>query len=895
MVAVLWSIMLAVAHLSRTDREYTLRTSFIRTVKYMRYSSDNVKCFDGRLSTNNVTLHDLQPNKMCAVKPSFHGDDTIFEQRICFSSGCHVNASSSITFWSLTSEELEKERKLRARARELNEGLPNGERLYVVFRQQVIVRKDRKNRRGGGICALLLSHLSFKLVQFDSSSFSADVLCFDIIGDILCYTRFVLVYRPPNHSVFEDDELCGLLSDLCSVPLNVVLLGDFNLDIDWSTVGDPLPRQHRFRKFASLFSHLNLEQFIREPTCGDSILDLVFSSPNFVSNVVLGPPLGTSDHNIVIFSVNVPAQDMAGKEFRCFPRANVEAINRELSSVNWFSVFNNYDSIDDVYHRFLDVIRLLIDRFVPIKKLCSVVESYPRHIRNLFEHRERLFKLTENPLSSDEYKKVNRKFISHLKRYLAFKERKLSTCRNMKNLFSYDLQPNKMCAVKPSFHGDDTIFEQRICFSSGCHVNASSSITFCCCATHACNTVSFYKLSGTSFYLAMYVGHCIILLIVIAKLLTLLIIYCGHRLKCFNDTSRYSKKIHLDLTQLVVQPRMSVSEVNYVIDTITKGSTSNLSVSLSSISVRSVLTYSTNDRITYRESKEQAMLIGVDDCSKMEDILAALSVPIAIYGDIHGQYSDIWRWFHVNGWPPETRTLFLGDYVDRGRHSTETYNFYSELKARYPKTFKKLYSKIVDVFSVMPIACLISSQIICMHGGLSPRLQTVAEIAALQRPLVKDSKPGTHIDILWSDPHPSKWTYEPNVLRDPSGVGLGYLFGPIQIKRFVRKNDVEFLQHLMRLCTGFKVQKSQQNDVLNDVEAACLPARSPGYRVQDNVGSMGASVVVDENGTIDIVRIQVGEQLKLKRQRYKMDKGDSYRNCGRPKLKKRTYSDEKYS
>ncbi|KAK5972288.1 hypothetical protein GCK32_013556 [Trichostrongylus colubriformis] len=35
---------------------------------------------------------------------------------------------------SPTSEELEKERKLRARARELNEGLPNGERLYVVFR-----------------------------------------------------------------------------------------------------------------------------------------------------------------------------------------------------------------------------------------------------------------------------------------------------------------------------------------------------------------------------------------------------------------------------------------------------------------------------------------------------------------------------------------------------------------------------------------------------------------------------------------------------------------------------------------------------------------------------------------------------------------------------------------
>ncbi|KIH64007.1 hypothetical protein ANCDUO_05687 [Ancylostoma duodenale] len=45
-----------------------------------------------------------------------------------------------------------------------------------------------------------------------------------------------------------------------------------------------------------------------------------------------------------------------------------------------------------------------------------------------------------------------------------------------------------------------------------------------------------------------------------------------------------------------------------------------------------------------------------------------------------------------------------------------------------------------------------------------------------------------------------------------------------------------------------------------------------GYRVQDNVGNMGASLVINEDGGMNIVRIQVGEQLKLKRQRYKMDK-----------------------
>lgn len=46
-------------------------------------------------------------------------------------------------------------------------------------------------------------------------------------------------------------------------------------------------------------------------------------------------------------------------------------------------------------------------------------------------------------------------------------------------------------------------------------------------------------------------------------------------------------------------------------------------------------------------------------------------MPVQIYGDIHGQYSDLLRWLHLNGWPPTTRVCFMGDYVDRGRHSIE--------------------------------------------------------------------------------------------------------------------------------------------------------------------------------------------------------------------------------
>lgn len=74
-----------------------------------------------------------------------------------------------------------------------------------------------------------------------------------------------------------------------------------------------------------------------------------------------------------------------------------------------------------------------------------------------------------------------------------------------------------------------------------------------------------------------------------------------------------------------------------------------------------------------------------------QPILLELSAPLKICGmfdanagDIHGQYYDLIRLFEHGLYPPESNYLFLGDYVDRGKHSLETICLLLAYKIKYP-------------------------------------------------------------------------------------------------------------------------------------------------------------------------------------------------------------------
>ena len=69
-----------------------------------------------------------------------------------------------------------------------------------------------------------------------------------------------------------------------------------------------------------------------------------------------------------------------------------------------------------------------------------------------------------------------------------------------------------------------------------------------------------------------------------------------------------------------------------------------------------------------------------------------LRTPCKIFGDVHGQFADLQRFFSAFGSPnPYTgdveyvNYLFLGDYVDRGKYSLEVVTFLVALKICHPK------------------------------------------------------------------------------------------------------------------------------------------------------------------------------------------------------------------
>ena len=124
----------------------------------------------------------------------------------------------------------------------------------------------------------------------------------------------------------------------------------------------------------------------------------------------------------------------------------------------------------------------------------------------------------------------------------------------------------------------------------------------------------------------------------------------------------------------------------------------------------------------------------------------------------------------------------------------------------------------------MPVAAVVEDKILCMHGGLSPDLDNLAQIFDIPRPTdVPDE--GLLCDLLWADPDADVmgWGY--------NSRGVSYTFGHDVIQDFLGRHDLDLICRAHQVVEdGYKFQANRQ---------LCTIFSAPNYCGEfDNAGAI---------------------------------------------------------
>ncbi|OHT08914.1 Ser/Thr protein phosphatase [Tritrichomonas foetus] len=242
-----------------------------------------------------------------------------------------------------------------------------------------------------------------------------------------------------------------------------------------------------------------------------------------------------------------------------------------------------------------------------------------------------------------------------------------------------------------------------------------------------------------------------------------------------------------------------------------------------------------------------------------ESVLLELPHNFIIIGDLHGHILDLFRILKIYGFPPSQNYLFLGDIVDRGEFSTETIILIFLLKVLFPTNvylirgnheFPEMmqhcgFSKelmtvfknssveghFMSAFSFIPLSALIDRKILCVHGGIGPRMQNVSCLKRINRPIFAfDGEPLS--SALWSDP-----------LENFSGFkvsqrGSGFLFGRDVLQNFLKNNKLDLL---------VRAHECVMKGCLQMLNNKCLTVFSASYYCGISPNAAGIFILREDN------------------------------------------------
>ncbi|SMY27979.1 unnamed protein product [Zymoseptoria tritici ST99CH_1A5] len=178
--------------------------------------------------------------------------------------------------------------------------------------------------------------------------------------------------------------------------------------------------------------------------------------------------------------------------------------------------------------------------------------------------------------------------------------------------------------------------------------------------------------------------------------------------------------------------------------------------------------------------------------------------------------------------------VFLGDFVDRGYFSLETFTLLMCLKAKYPDKVTlvrgnhesrqitqvygfyeecqqkygnaSVWKSCCQVFDFLALAAIIDGKVLCVHGGLSPEIRTLDQIRVVAR-AQEIPHEGAFCDLVWSDPEDVEtWAVSPR--------GAGWLFGDKVSSEFNHVNNLQLIARAHQLVNeGYKYHFATQDVV----------------------------------------------------------------------------------
>lgn len=218
-------------------------------------------------------------------------------------------------------------------------------------------------------------------------------------------------------------------------------------------------------------------------------------------------------------------------------------------------------------------------------------------------------------------------------------------------------------------------------------------------------------------------------------------------------------------------------------------------------------------------------------CLKLKEILIEennvqpVQLPVVICGDIHGQFFDLLELFNIGGQIPSKNYIFMGDFVDRGYNSVETFQLLLMLKIRHPahitlirgnhesRQITQVYGfydeclrkygnanpwkYCTEIFDYLTLSAIVENSIFCVHGGLSPEVKLLDQIRIINR-VREIPHEGAFGDLVWSDPDDIEtWAVSPR--------GAGWLFGERPTQHFNRLNGLDLVARAHQLVQeGYK-------------------------------------------------------------------------------------------